>query len=378
MRYWNQWNKHGVATVFQVVEGFRPMSCHNGLESGLRLYTQTPRVDINDVENPGTWTWTSVQGGIGQLSNTSPDGTPQMTFCAHDSLSTENPTNIINFWQGTHLDTDWLLSLPYFTNPALNNTPNSTTDWNTIVLQLYQAGGWFWTEGGWPPIKGPDTQSIDLRPIFNYEFHMDECWDGTTLTSYVDSHNQSANTIDGTAPSATAAYTSFPWDATFDFNNAAGIKNTSDPGHSGEVTYEYVGNTNNTSTTQYLCDGRNDGGAWMLMNYQGWRWNWNNNLQYNGSQNSAKHHGVITGHAGNNTSKLYYGSGVGWSGEVASGTCSTSMTTVGDNFTIGMRYTNSNKWRDQMSMFRVWGFYFDDTMAEIAWYHNKARMPVFI
>ena len=82
MRKWNDWKSHGVATAFQVVEGFRPMSIHNGDQfSGLRLYTQTPRVDINDVANPNDWTWVSHQGGLGAGSNTSPDGTPQMVFC---------------------------------------------------------------------------------------------------------------------------------------------------------------------------------------------------------------------------------------------------------------------------------------------------------
>jgi len=378
MRKWNDWKSHGVATAFQVVEGFRPMSIHNGNQfSGLRLYTQTPRVDVNDVPNPNEWTWVSHQGGLGAGPNTSPDGVVQMVFCAHDLLSVENPENIINFWEGNHLDVDWLLSLPYFT--TLGNTPASTTDWNEIVLQLYRAGGWFWTEGGWPPIKGPGTESIDLRPVHNYEFHMDECWDGTTLTSYVDSHNESANTITGTAPSETAAYTSWPWDATFNFNNAAGITNTSDPAITGQLTYEYIGNTNNVTDDQYLCDGRNDGGTWNFMGYQGFRWNWSGQLQYNGSDSSVRHHGVMTGNSSTNTSKLYYGSGYGYTaGPVASGTCSTAMTTLGDNFTIGMRYTTSSKWRGQMSMFRVWGFEFDDDMAEIAWLHNQARMPVYV
>ena len=203
---------------------------------------------------------------------------------------------------------------------------------------------------------------------------MDECWDGTTLTSYVDSHNQSANTINGTAPSETAAYTTYPWDATFNFNQAAGIQNNSDPAITGEVTYEYIGNTNNTTDDQYLCDGRADGGAWNFMGYQGHRWNWYNNLTFSGEDSSVRHHVVMTGKSSINTSQLYYGSANGYSGNVASGTCSSLMCVVGNNFTVGMRYTFSSKWRGQMSMFRVWGFYFDDDMAEIAWLHNQARM----
>ena len=224
MRYWNNWESHGIANVFQTVEGFRPMSCHNGSNSGLRLYTQTPRVNINDVANPGSWTWTSKQGGLGNASNVgAPD---EVIFCCHDIMSTSNPTNIINFWKGSFFDVDWLLSLPYFT--TLGNTPvgGSAPKWNDLVLQLYQAGGWFWTEGGWPPIKGPSTESIDIRPIYNYEFHMDECWDGTNLQSYVDSSNQSPSTVSGTAPSVTGSYTLFPWDATFDFNSIGAIVNT--------------------------------------------------------------------------------------------------------------------------------------------------------
>lgn len=380
MRKWNDWQSHGAASAFQVVEGYRPMSVHNGnFNTGLRLYTQTPRYYTNNAD-PSDWTWagsnTAVQGGLGEGTNTSPDGTPQIIFCAHDSLSIGNPTNMINFFPGTMLDVEWLLSLPYFT--TLGNTPDSTTDWNTIVLQLYRVGGWFWTEGGWPPIKGPGTESVDLRPACNYEFHMDECYDGTTLTSYVDSHNQSANTIFGTAPSSTAAFTSFPWDATFNFNDVVAFENSSNLSISEVVTHEYVGSCE-SSGNQYLLDARGGaGGTWFLMNYQGHSWNWSNNLQFSGQSNSDRHHALATGNSSTNSSKLYYGSGNGWEGEVASGTCSTAMTTINTGLHVGERHTQSTRWDGMMSMFRTWAFEFDDDMAEISWLHNQARIPVFI
>ena len=144
----------------------------------------------------------------------------------------------------------------------------------------------------------------------------------------------------------------------------------------GEVTYEYIGNTNNNTDDQYLCDGRADGGAWNYMGYQGNTWNWYNNLTFSGENSYVRHHGVMTGQALTNTSRLYYGNANGYSGLVASGVCSSPMCVVGDNFTIGQRYTFSSRWKGQMSMFRVWGFTFDDDMAEIAWLHNQARIPL--
>ena len=258
-----------------------------------------------------------------------------------------------------------LLELPIF--KEYGTTPISTTDWNALALQLYQAGMWFWTENGAPPIKAPAGQFL---PVINLPFWMTECWDGSQLASVT-----SGNTINTnyTVNSANVPNNfSSPWAGAFNFNSTANITYTDDPAITGEVTIEYAGLKTGTSL-RYICDARNDGGQWFLTNYSGYDWNWAGQLTHNstgGVDPDERHHCIATAASAGNVSRLYLGGANGF-GQAATGTANASLCTIGDNFTIGTRYTYSGTWNNMMMFFRVWDFVFDDTMAEMSWYHSK-------
>ena len=106
----------------------------------------------------------------------------------------------------------------------------------------------------------------------------------------------------------------------------------------------------NSSATQYITDGRNNGGAWFLSNYSSYNINWTDNLRYNfeGSYNSGATafinkwiHMVAT--SDSTGSKLYI-NGV----EVVLSTSSSPDEDFGINYRIGTRYTTSSEWTGYM------------------------------
>ncbi len=260
-----------------------------------------------------------------------------------------------------------LLELPLF--KKFGEIPDSTTDWNTLALQLYQEGMWFWTENGAPPIKAPAGQYF---PIINLPFWMTECWDGSQLNSVTNGNTLDNNYLvnNALAPSNFLS----PWAGTFNFNGQANITYQSDPAITGEVTIEYAGLKNGTGN-KYICDARSDGGQWFLTNYSGYDWNWAGQLIYNATTGDPavtdRHHCIATAGSSGNVSRLYLGGGNGWQGNVATGTANASLCTIGNSLKIGTRYTYGSTWNDMMMFFRVWDFVFDDTMAEMSWYHSK-------
>lgn len=254
---------------------------------------------------------------------------------------------------------DGLLALPYFTK--FGNTPASTTNWETLMLQLYQAGMWCWTEGGSPIIGN------GVKPKINLPFWMDECWDGSNIVNFIDVANTALN-ISVTNAQAVSNFDA-PWIGTFNYNSQAYIEVADDMNIADAVTIEYVGLKNGTGN-RYICDARNDGGQWFLTDYSGYNWNWANKLQWNGNNPNIRHHCLATADAGQNVSRLYIGDQNGW-GNVANGTANQSLCTIGADFNIGTRYTVSSTWNDEMSMFRVWDFALNDIQAEICWLHSK-------
>jgi len=256
-----------------------------------------------------------------------------------------------------------LLLLPYFTK--YGNTPQSTTDFSTVMLQLYQAGMWCWNEGGWPVISDDGT-----KPKINLPFWMDECWNGTNLVNYVDANN-TVGTITVGGANSPGRFNN-PWIGTFDYDSTATITFVTDLAISEQLTIEYAGLKNGTGN-RYICDGRNDGGQWFLTDYAGYNWNWANQLQWNGNDPTIRHHCVATADASQNISRLYIGDTNGY-GQVATGTANTSLTTVGADFTIGTRFTLNSTWNDQMSFFRVWDITVSDIQAEILYLHSKASI----
>lgn len=259
-----------------------------------------------------------------------------------------------------------LLELPIFKKFGI--TPVSTTDWNLLALQCYQEGMWFWTENGAPPIV---SSSGAFQPVINLPFWMTECWDGSQLSSVTNGNTVDSNYLVQNANNTNNFLN--PWAATFNFNSTANITYQADPAITGEVTIEYAGLRNGTSL-RYICDARNDNGQWFLTKYGGYDWNWAGQLIYNAATDNTdpndRHHCIATANSSQNISRLYIGGGNGF-GQVATGTANASLCTIGNNFTIGTRFTYSGTWNDMMMFFRVWDFTFDATMAEMSYYHSK-------
>jgi hypothetical protein len=106
----------------------------------------------------------------------------------------------------------------------------------------------------------------------------------------------------------------------------------------------------NSSATQYITDGRNNGGAWFLSNYSSYNINWTDNLRYNfeGSYNSGATafinkwiHIVATS---DSTGSQLYINGL----EVVLSNSSSPDEDFGINYRIGTRYTTSTEWTGYM------------------------------
>jgi len=106
----------------------------------------------------------------------------------------------------------------------------------------------------------------------------------------------------------------------------------------------------NNAATQYITDGRNNGGAWFLSNYSSYNINWTNNLRYNfeGSYNSSATafinkwiHMVAT--SDSTGSQLYINGS-----EVTLSNSSSPDEDFGINYRIGTRYTTSSEWTGYM------------------------------
>ena len=105
-----------------------------------------------------------------------------------------------------------------------------------------------------------------------------------------------------------------------------------------------------TAATQYVTDGRNNGGSWFLSNYTGFNLNWHDTLQYNFEApynsnatdfiNTWVHITVTSDSTG---SKIYI------NGVYAAATGEASADEdFGINFRIGTRYTTSTEWTGYM------------------------------
>ena len=179
MKLWSGSSMCGVLNSFTADKGFR--SIMNGVSNSMRLETarwersfQFPDFKVPYVDGQ------AVRSDVG----TTAGGNDEVIWVgnaekhAGNGSSTNDPT-IIFFGPIVHEDTqaycDWLLQLPIFKEVGV--IPVSQVDFLALTRQLYQEGMWGWTEGGYPP--------MGTRPILNFVMHMEECWNVSSITSYV-------------------------------------------------------------------------------------------------------------------------------------------------------------------------------------------------
>ena len=135
----------------------------------------------------------------------------------------------------------------------------------------------------------------------------------------------------------------------FDFAGGKGMNCDEDLGSTNAATrclwfYKSGGNV------EYIFDGRNNGGQWLLANYTSKNINWHEQLTYNFSATynasdsafiNQWHHMVAT--SDGSGSKLYI-DGV----EVSAINSASADEDFGKNYRIGTRYTTSNEWTGYM------------------------------
>lgn len=113
-----------------------------------------------------------------------------------------------------------------------------------------------------------------------------------------------------------------------------------------EVTVELWCKSSDAGTARYFWDARNDGGTWMLMEYNGYDWNWGNVTRYNdGNLYTTWHQFVATSDGSGST--LYRNGLVKTTG-------GSNNERLGNSFYLGTRYTQSSWWYGQMAIFRVY------------------------
>jgi hypothetical protein len=283
------------------------------------------------------------------------------------------------YWSGTDMYTDslyisTLLKLPYFT--MLGNTPVSTTDRDLLTKQIYEAGMWIWRDGNLPPIS--------TQPLLNFQFDDDYCYD----TGAGPMRNQIGNAASGVTGSVNGTTTNMygvkeetgnPWMGTWtnDGNGYIDVAQTITPS-AGAITHEWIGKRNDSSGNEYISDARNGTGTWILTEYNGYDFNWSNQLQVNnGNGYTNRHWACMTAdNTGEPVSRMYYGEdgSVNWAGQIATGGVTSTMVGVGTNFRIGTRYTDSARWNGYMGMYRIWDGALTEKQAEICWLHERYKV----
>ena len=373
MKLWNGSSVCGVMKTFNANKGFR--SIMNGAYNPIRISTSRwdRSMEFPDFEAPyidGQAMRSDI--GVTAVGNNEVIWVGNAQRHAGNGLSS-NDNTVIFFGPVVHEDTqayaDWLLQLPIFQEVGV--TPVSTTNIMMITEQLYQVGMWGWTEGGYPPML--------TKPTFNFVMHMDECWtvSPSSITSYVGTATNaySAASFVSATPTVYSEWSN-PWVSVMDFNNTLGISCDSDPAISGELTIESLFQKDEDNSTEYLWDGRFDGGTWMQMKKNGYDINWNNQNRFNlpaGWNIGSKMHIVAATKPISNTSTIYlndfYNTTI-----VNAGGANTAMGKVGDEWKIGCRNLNTDHFDGTMAMHRVWDYKMDAVQADILYLHEKPQL----
>ena len=201
---------------------------------------------------------------------------------------------------------------------------------------------------------GPDIVTDGL--IFGIDAGSSKCFTSgdTTATDLVQGFNCSGANGNPGSGTHTPNTANFPvYNATkggvFDFAGGKGINvdgNLGSTSSSSISMWLYRA----SGATQYITDGRHNGGEWFLSNYTGYNLNWHNTLRYNFEDpynasapefiNKWVHMTVTSDSTG---SKVYI------NGVYAAATNESSADEdFGINFRIGTRYTTSSQWTGKM------------------------------
>ena len=203
-------------------------------------------------------------------------------------------------------------------------------------------------------VLGPDIITDGL--IFGIDAGSSKCFSSgdTTATDLVQGFNCSGANGNPGAGTHTPNTSNFPvYNTTkggvFDFSGGKGINIDGDLGSTSSSSismwlYKAPG------ATQYVTDGRNNGGSWFLANYTSFNLNWHNTLKYNfeNTYNASATefinkwvHMIVT--SDSTGSKIYI------NGVYAAATGEASADEdFGINFRIGTRYTTSTQWTGKM------------------------------
>ena len=224
---------------------------------------------------------------------------------------------------------------------------------------------------------GPDIVTDGL--IFGIDAGSTRCFTSgdTTATDLVQGFNcsgASGNPGSGTHTPDTANFPVYnsTKSGVFDFAGGKGINVDGDLGNlttSSMSMWLYRA----PGATQYVSDGRNNGGQWFLSNYTNFNLNWHNSLKYNFEDpynvsapefiNKWVHMTVTSDSTG---SKIYI------NGVYAVATTTLSADEdFGINFRIGTRYTTDAEWNGKMG-----SIYFYDkalTAAEVLQNYNAQK-----
>lgn len=334
--------------------------------------------------------WGQVADGVTEDGSCYVVGTPLI----HTPIAVGNGLVFFKISDYTASDEDVIAELallPWFSE--MGNTLASTTDKLKVIIQIYEAGMWFFCENNLPP--------LDKTCLVNIQFGYDDSWQGHATNDLVSVGSGGSPTfvVSGGSARSSSYHDSFgagaTWNEEFIFDGTFASSSDDISSTNGEITYEYVGRRDDsTSTTKYLWDGRNGDGTWMLTRYPTtgttYDFNWANNCKGDTPQSQGRmtypHHFIATAKSSTNTSRMFYGDSLTVTGNasydwgvLASGTATTAMTEVGVDCFLGARYNataaapNGN-YQGTWTMFRIWDEVMTDDECEILWLHQKRRI----
>ena len=402
MKYFDEQKLTGVSINGPSMNGFRTIGEYNGAGFPSAIYggLANSMWESDATPTPGYLQGTFANGAI-YLGNKTCYVVGNARL--HGDVFATSFTQLIYFDIGSIVGEDGpdiiqkLILLPWFSK--FGNTPVSLTDANLVIIQMYEAGMWFLMEHNRPPIVRSQAGGAS-KMMMNYQIGYDQCWDGVgspgiTVANLIGTSPN--GTGDAVIGSNTAGYArgsntsnSAPWIETMPFNNNSWLDVSDDIEFGDEITIEYVGQSDDTAATDFLCDARGGGGGnfWIANNVSGYDFNWFGQCFGDtptvAARQGNRHHfiGTANSQVSVNSSKMYFGDSTSVLGtttewqQMATGIASAGMTNVGVDFQIASNWTNGIIFNGYMSMFRVWNCAMDANEAKILWLHQKQRIVV--